>query len=83
MSSVDVAMLDSPGLNFAVVKVPHEVIEQQSLADEFIAGAVLRLKCRVVLVGDKGKRKVGRPDLLGFLQYVNVKRLPWQRMDLL
>ncbi len=83
MSSVDVAVLDSPGLNFAVVKVPDEVIEQQSLADEFIAGAVVRLKCRVVLVGDQGKRKVGRPDLLGFLQYVNVKRLPWQRMDLL
>ena len=80
MSAVDVAILDQPGLTFAVLRVPDDVIEHQWLIDEFVAEAVLRFKCRVVLMGERHKRKYGRPELLTLLEYVNLARLPWQKM---
>ena len=81
MESVEVAVLETPGMPFAVVSVPDDVIEHQSRADLMAAKAVMALRCRVVLMGQRKQDKRGRAELLEILKYVNVARLPWRTMN--
>lgn len=82
MISLDVALFEQTNLTFAVVKVPDPVLLDQGMIDNIMAGAVLQFRRPVVLMGADGNETYGRKELIGFLGYVNPKRLPWRRIPL-
>jgi hypothetical protein len=82
MVALDVALFEKSNLNFAVVKVPDPVLSDQSMIDNIMAGAVLRFRRPVVLMGADDRKTYGRDELRGFLHFVNADRLPWMRTQL-
>jgi hypothetical protein len=82
MISLDVALYERPDLNFAVVRVPDPVLENQGMIDSIVAGAVLQFRRPVVLMGAERQETYGRAEIRGFLRYVNPARLPWARTAL-
>lgn len=77
MISLDVALYQQSDFDFAVVRVPDPVLEDQGMIDTIVAGAVLQFRRPIVLMGAERYETYGRADIRGFLRYVNPARLPW------
>jgi hypothetical protein len=82
MIALDVAVFEKTNMNFAVVKVPDPVLQDQGMIDNIVAGAVLQFRRPVVLMGADGSETYGREEFRGFLSYVNPARMNWMRTAL-
>jgi hypothetical protein len=74
MISFNVARFDS---QCVVMEVPDHVLEDQGLIDAVVAGGICQFELPVVLVGAEQRTTYGSPELVDFLSYVNLARLPW------
>jgi hypothetical protein len=81
MASFNVAKFENNDLSFVVMEVPDHVLNDQGLIDAVVAGGVCEFYMPVVLVGVKERNAYGRPEILDFLHYVDVNRLPWSEAN--
>jgi len=80
MFTWQVALVREQGVEFAVVCVQDDALDNPSERDELIRWWTIQLARPVALLGARRHRSYGRRDIGGWLQNVNPSRLPWRQM---
>jgi hypothetical protein len=80
MSTHDIALVREQGVEFAVVSVGDNVVENSSQRDSVIRAWVRELGRPVVLIGARRHRLFGRTDIVRFMSNVHPSQLPWRRI---
>jgi len=82
MAAWKIALVREQGVEFAVVLVQDNVIDNPHQRDELVQAWSLRLGRPVALLGAKRHRSYGRRDIVGWLESIDPARLPWRQMTI-
>jgi hypothetical protein len=79
MATADVALIREQGVEFGVVCVRDDIIDNHHERDEQLRFWTGLLQRPVALLGAQRHRSFGRRDIVGWLGNINVARLPWRK----
>jgi hypothetical protein len=80
MATADIALIRGRGgVEFGVVCVRDEVIDNHRERDQQLRLWTGLLRRPVALLGARRHRSFGRRDIVGWLRNINVARLPWRK----
>lgn len=82
MASGQIALIREQGVNFGVVCVPDHVVDNPSEREQQLRLWAMKLRLPVALLGSNRHRSYGRRDIVGWLESVDVDRLPWRQVTI-
>ena len=82
MASGQIALIREQGVNFGVVCVPDHVVDNPSERERQLRVWTAKLHVPVALLGSNRHRPYGRRDIVGWLESVDINRLPWRNITI-
>jgi hypothetical protein len=82
MATADIALIREQGVEFGVVCVRDDVIDNNQERDKQMRFWTGLLRRPVALLGANQRRSFGRDDIVGWLGRVDAARLPWRKFNL-
>jgi hypothetical protein len=81
MATADIALIREQGVEFGVVCVRDDVIENNHERDKQLRFWTGILRRPVALLGAQRHRSCGRLDIVQWLGRVDAARLPWRKFN--